>query len=74
MDFHLDDELGILQQTARRFAEEEIMPVAAEHDRKAEFPRSVIKKAWDLGFVSTCVPEEFGGVGLSVQGSRSNGW
>ena len=69
MDFHLDDELGILQQTARRFADEEVIPVAAEHDRKAEFPRSVIKKAWDLGFVSTCVPEEFGGVGLSIQGS-----
>ena len=32
MDFELDDALLTLQQTARRFAEEEIMPVAAAHD------------------------------------------
>ena len=69
MDFGLDEDLSILQQTARRFAEEEIIPVAAEHDRNAEFPRSVIKQAWDLGLVSTCVPEALGGVDLSVQGS-----
>lgn len=69
MDFGLDEETRILQETARRFAEEEIIPVAADHDRNAEFPRSVIKKAWDLGLVSTCVPEEFGGVDLSVQGA-----
>ena len=69
MDFALDDELTLLQDTSRRFADEEIIPVAAEYDRSGEFPRSVIKKAWDLGLVSTCVPEEYGGVNLSVLGA-----
>ena len=69
MDFALDDELTLLQDTSRRFADEEIIPVAAKYDRSGEFPRAVIKKAWDLGLVSTCVPEQYGGVNLSVLGA-----
>jgi acyl-CoA dehydrogenase len=69
MDFRLDDELLALQDTARRFAEEEVMPIAAEHDRTGEFPRAVIQKAWELGLSSTCIPEAYGGLGLSIQGT-----
>jgi acyl-CoA dehydrogenase len=65
MDFALSDEQLALQETARRFAREEVAPVAAEHDRSGEFPREVIRKAWELGFVSTVIPAELGGVGLS---------
>ncbi|MDE0886671.1 MAG: acyl-CoA dehydrogenase family protein [Myxococcota bacterium] len=69
MEFALDDELLALQQTARRFADEEIIPVAAEFDRTGEFPRSVIQKAWELGLSSTFIPAELGGLGLSILGS-----
>ena len=69
MDFTLDDELAVLRDATRRFTDEEIIPVAAEYDRSGEFPRAIIKKAWEVGLVSTCVPEEYGGVDLSVQGA-----
>jgi len=69
LEFALDDELLALQDTARRFADEEVSPVAAEYDRTAEFPRAVIEKAWELGLASTCIPPEFGGLGLSILGS-----
>ncbi|MAI26591.1 MAG: acyl-CoA dehydrogenase [Spirochaeta sp.] len=69
MDFTLDDELAVLRDATHRFTEEEIIPVAAEYDRSGEFPRAIIKKAWEVGLVSTCVPEEYGGVDLSVQGA-----
>jgi len=69
MDFALDDDLLALQQTARRFADEEVIPIAAEHDRTGEFPRSVIEQAWELGLSSTCIPERFGGVDLSILGT-----
>ena len=69
MEFALDDELLALQDTARRFSDEEVSPVAAEYDRTAEFPRAVIEKAWELGLSSTCIPPEFGGLGLSILGS-----
>jgi acyl-CoA dehydrogenase len=68
MEFELSDELLALQETARRFAEEEIIPVAAAHDVSGEFPRAVIEKAWGLGLSSTCIPESCGGLGLSIEG------
>ncbi|MEE9606569.1 MAG: acyl-CoA dehydrogenase family protein [Myxococcota bacterium] len=65
MEFGLNDEQLALQQTARRFAQEQIAPIAAECDRSGEFPRHVIEAAWKLGLASTNVPEAYGGVGLS---------
>ena len=65
MEFALSDEQAVLQETARRFAQEEIAPVAAKYDASGEFPREVIAKAWELGLASTQVPTDYGGVGLS---------
>jgi acyl-CoA dehydrogenase len=69
MNFALDDELLALQQTAQRFADEEMIPVAAEHDVTGEFPREIMRKAWELGLTNTFIPQEYGGVGLSVLGA-----
>ncbi len=65
MQFGLTDEQLVLQETARRFAVEEVAPVAAQYDQSGEFPRALIQKAWDLGLSSTAIPPEYGGVGLS---------
>lgn len=64
MDFSLTDEQLALQETARRFAREEIAPVAARYDQSGEFPRQIMQRAWELGLSSTCIPAELGGVGL----------
>ena len=66
MDFSLSDEQLALQEAARRFAREEIAPVAAAHDQSGEFPRAIIRRAWELGLASTAIPAEYGGVGLSL--------
>ena len=65
MHFGLTDEQLVLQETARRFAVEEVAPIAAQYDQSGEFPRALIQKAWELGLSSTAIPPEFGGVGLS---------
>jgi acyl-CoA dehydrogenase len=65
MQFELSDEQMALQQAARRFARDEIAPVAAKYDQSGEFPRKIIQMAWDLGFSSTAIPSEYGGLGLS---------
>ena len=64
MHFGLTDEQLVLQEAARRFAVEEVAPVAAQYDQSGEFPRALIQKAWELGLSSTAIPPEFGGVGL----------
>jgi acyl-CoA dehydrogenase len=66
MDFALSEEQQMLQATARRFAVEEIAPVAAAYDQSGEFPREIIRKAWELGLISTQIPGEYGGSSLAV--------
>jgi acyl-CoA dehydrogenase len=45
IDFSLSDALAEIQSRARDFAESEILPIAAEYDRKAEFPLHILAKA-----------------------------
>ena len=67
IDFELSDEQKQLQETARRFAENEIKPIAAEVDRVDEpgsaFRRDIMQKGFELGFHSLLIPEEYGGIG-----------
>jgi acyl-CoA dehydrogenase len=64
IDFELTEEQRALVDTAKRFCKERIIPVAAEADRKSEFPRSVFEEAWKIGLVNTTLPSEYGGPGL----------
>jgi len=64
MDFKLSEELQALRETARDFAEKEIVPHVEKWEDEHYFPREVIKKMADLGFYGTLVPEEYGGNGM----------
>lgn len=63
--FALTDEQKALQDTARRFARSEILPVAAKLDREERFPRELCEAAFELGLVNLTIPAELGGPGLS---------
>jgi acyl-CoA dehydrogenase len=65
MDFDLTEEQQGLVSLARRFAEEKIIPAAAEADRSATFPLEVFNEAWALGLVNPTIPEAYGGAGMS---------
>ncbi len=64
MDFELTEEQKMIRQTVREFAEREIMPYARENDRQCRFPREIINKLAELGFLGPTIPEEYGGMGL----------
>ena len=66
MDFQLSDDQLSLQETARRFARDVIAPAAAEHDQAGTFPREILKQAFELGLMSTCIPAENDGLGLPI--------
>uniref|UniRef100_H2ZID1 Medium-chain specific acyl-CoA dehydrogenase, mitochondrial n=1 Tax=Ciona savignyi TaxID=51511 RepID=H2ZID1_CIOSA len=61
VSFELSDDQRSIQESAQRFAREEILPVAAHHD-KTKFPWRLIKKAWGLGFMNLHVPQFCGGM------------
>ena len=66
MNFELTEEQQQLKETARRFAAEHIIPVAAQYDDAQTFPEDVARKAWELGLMNFEVPREHGGLGLGV--------
>ncbi len=66
ISFSLTDEQKMLQETAHKFAEQEIRPKAEHHDRTGEFPREILQKAFDIGLINETIPEFCGGGGLSV--------
>ena len=65
VDFTLTDEQKALRELAHDFAEDEIRPVAWEHDKDGSWPAEVFAKAHEVGLMNTHVPEEYGGPGLS---------
>jgi butyryl-CoA dehydrogenase len=66
MEFGLNEEQKLIQQTAREFADERLAPLAAEHDRTEEFTAQQAKWLGEMGFLGMMVPEEFGGAGLDT--------
>ncbi|MFP4081926.1 MAG: acyl-CoA dehydrogenase family protein [Candidatus Aminicenantes bacterium] len=65
MDFSLTEEQKALQETAREFAVKEMRPNAAQYDKAEEFPEAVMKKAFEVGFLTCTIPKEYEGGGLS---------
>jgi acyl-CoA dehydrogenase len=64
--FTLTEEQKLLQQMAREFARNEIIPVAKEYDKSHQFPWPVIRKAQELGLTIMTIPKAYGGSGLSM--------
>uniref|UniRef100_A0A2K6UKE8 Medium-chain specific acyl-CoA dehydrogenase, mitochondrial n=1 Tax=Saimiri boliviensis boliviensis TaxID=39432 RepID=A0A2K6UKE8_SAIBB len=64
--FELTEQQKEFQATARKFAREEIIPVAAEYDKTGEYPIPLIRRAWELGLMNTHIPENCGGLGLGT--------
>ncbi|XP_066254664.1 medium-chain specific acyl-CoA dehydrogenase, mitochondrial isoform X1 [Euwallacea similis] len=65
-NFQLNDTQKEFQETARKFAREEIIPVAAEYDKTGAYPWDIFKKAHQLGLVNTHIPEELGGLDMGT--------
>ncbi|MBI3854263.1 MAG: acyl-CoA dehydrogenase family protein, partial [Planctomycetes bacterium] len=57
MRLELDDDHRMLRENLRRFAEEEIEPRAAHHDRTREFPYENVKTCAELGLMGMMVDE-----------------
>ena len=62
---YMTEERKLMQQMAREFAREEVLPIANELDPvQGDIPQELIDKMGDLGFFAIMIPEELGGLGL----------
>jgi len=66
VNFSLSGEQKMLQQLARDFSRNEIAPVAEKYDRSHDYPWPIVKKAQEMGLTASNIPEEYGGLGLSL--------
>ncbi|HXZ87756.1 MAG TPA: acyl-CoA dehydrogenase family protein [Candidatus Binataceae bacterium] len=66
MDFELNDEQRQIRATLAEFAEREIKPFSAKWDKDETFPRHVIEKIGELGFLGVAFPEKYGGGGADT--------
>src|SRR5437868_1182946 len=55
-----------VREMVRRFAREEVAPVAAKYDAEATFPWESVRKMSELGLLGIPWPEELGGAGLDL--------
>ena len=54
------------RQKIRKFAEEEVKPIAFMLDQNNEFPMDAVKKMGEMGLMGIPYPKEYGGAGLDV--------
>jgi len=66
MDYLLTEEQKMVQELARKIAQEKIKPVAAKYDQTEEYPWDIIKIIAEAGLFGLFIPEEYGGMTPSV--------
>ena len=62
----LTPEHEMIRQTARDFAQREVVPAASHFDETGEFPRETVRKMGELGLMGIEVPEAYGGAGMDA--------
>jgi alkylation response protein AidB-like acyl-CoA dehydrogenase len=67
MTIDSSEEIKMIRESARDFAEKVIRPNLMEWDESQFFPVDVFRKMGELGFMGVLVPEEYGGTGLNYQ-------
>ena len=63
MDLSLSPEQEAVRRLAADFVDREIVPYAAEWDRREAIDRTVVNRLGDLGLLGLTIPEEMGGSG-----------
>ncbi len=66
MQFELNEEQRLIQETARRIAKEKIAPRAAEMDETGEYPHDIFAAFKETGLTGLTIPREYGGSGAGM--------
>jgi alkylation response protein AidB-like acyl-CoA dehydrogenase len=60
------DEQKAITEMVRQFVDNEVIPVAEQHDHEDSFPEAVVEQMKKLGLFGVTIPEEYGGMGLDL--------
>ncbi|CAM3678137.1 acyl-CoA dehydrogenase family protein [Elizabethkingia occulta] len=65
MNFETSENLKMIAETARDFAEKNIRPHIMDWDESQHFPKDLFHQLGEMGFMGIVIPEKYGGSGLS---------
>jgi len=66
MQLELNEQQKMIKNMVKEFAEKEVAPIAAELDKKEEYPTKTLEKMAKLGLLGIIIPQEYGGAGLDT--------
>ena len=66
LNFNLSEEHRAVQEAARDFAQNELLPGIVERDNEARFPAEQVKRMGELGFMGMMVSPDYGGGGMDT--------
>ena len=69
MNFELTEEQVMFRNTARKFAEREMLPTLREYERQRKMNYDLIEKMASLGLIGAHIPQQYGGLGLDYSTS-----
>ena len=72
ISFKLEEEQEIARDALRDYAAGAIRPIARESDEASAIPEEFLAQSWELGLVSTQIPEAYGGGGEAQNHPRND--
>ena len=66
MDFDLSPEHALLRETIRDFMLAEVAPHVDEYEKARRFPRDIVARLGEMGWLGIPIPEDEGGTGLDT--------
>jgi acyl-CoA dehydrogenase len=68
MDFEIPENLRIMQDTIRRFVNQDLEPISQKVEEEDQIPEEVVQQMRELGLFGLAIPEEYGGLGIGTVG------
>lgn len=65
LNFELGEELSLVRDEAKKFADDVLLPLATQHDREEKISPDVYRQLGELGFWGLTIPEQYGGAGMT---------
>jgi acyl-CoA dehydrogenase len=68
MDYEIPESLRLMQETIRRFVNQDLEPLSQQVEDEDHIPEEIVQKMRELGLFGLSIPEEYGGLDLGTFG------
>jgi acyl-CoA dehydrogenase len=68
MDFEIPQDISMMVETVRNFVKKALEPISQKVEEEDHIPEEIVEQMRGLGLFGLSIPEEYGGLGLSMLG------